>query len=174
MLRTMGGGRRGRPQHAPGQGLVEFALIAPLLLLLVLGFMAAWQIASINQEVSMAARVAAHQAALTGGDVDAVTLAAHEALRGGVLPDPEHAVVTVTCSDPCTRYSQITVEIAYTGDAWAPVGPFDDFTVVARETRASEQDRETTTSSGPSPSGLSSLSNPNGLPGTTSLTGGGQ
>jgi Flp pilus assembly protein TadG len=136
--------------RARGQSLVEFAIMFPILVLLIFGAVDATQILMANYTVQQAARVAAHQAALIGGPdgsngslASATGTIAEQArivLESAVVTRVDKATITVTCADPCRRYSAVTVSIEYVDDVWAPIGPFSNFKATASATRATEQD----------------------------------
>lgn len=132
-----------RPQQ-PGQALVEFLLVIPILLMLLLGLVDVGQILLANYTVSQAARASAHQAALAGGDDGAATQTAGDVLDGGVGTAAADATVTVRCPrTPCRRYDPVTVAVTYQGTFWAPIpGLFDTFTARASATRAAERDAQ--------------------------------
>lgn len=134
------GAARARPQ---GQALVEMVIVLPVLLLLILGLVAVGQLLLANYTVNQAARAAAHQAALAGGEPEAAYRAAEDVISGGVGTRPADAEVSVDCaSSPCRRYDPITVAITYRGDFWTPFPGFDSFTVSATATRAAERDQQ--------------------------------
>lgn len=149
------------PVYRSGQSLVEFAVVLPVILLLVLGSVAAVQITMANFSVGQAARAAANQAALVGGPdgnvgAEPVSLskargsiadAARNTLDGGLATSGRSsgATLSVACAaDPCRRYQPIVVTLTYADRVWVPAGPFKDFTAKASFVRTSEQDRQTT------------------------------
>jgi Flp pilus assembly protein TadG len=126
-----------------GQAMIEMALVLPILLLLLLGLVAIGQLLLANYTVNQAARAAAHQAALSGGDSAVAELAAAQVITGGVGMQTNAATTTVTCAkQPCRRYDAITVAVRYKGDFWAPFPGFSAFEVHASATRAAERDRQ--------------------------------
>lgn len=128
----------------PGQALVEFLLVVPILLLLVLGLTCVGQILLANYTVSQAARAAAHQAAIAGGEPDAAYTTAEQVIDAGVGTSYRDAAVTVRCERaPCRRYDPVAVVIVYRSGFWAPLPPlFTNFTVRAEATRAAERDQQ--------------------------------
>jgi Flp pilus assembly protein TadG len=127
-----------------GQALVEMVLVLPVLLLLLLGLICIGQILLANYTVNQAARAAAHQAAIEGGEPEAAYLAAQQVIDAGVGTVYDEAEVAVRCArTPCRRYDAVEVAISYTGDFWAPLPPlFTQFTVSAAATRAAERDQQ--------------------------------
>jgi|GEM_PF-2745916 len=130
-----------------GQSLVEFALVLPVLLLVILGGVAALQITMAKYTVAQAARAAAHQAALIGSNDPEVKSLAQELLDGGFgtsskRQDGTDQSITVICppSGTCRRYQPIQVTITYKDKVWVPIGPFDEFEFTVTATRASEND----------------------------------
>ncbi|MCX7861202.1 MAG: pilus assembly protein [Chloroflexus sp.] len=129
-----------------GQTLIEMALALPILLALVIGLFSVGQILLTHYAVSQAARAAAHQAALTGGNRTVTETAARQALAGSLGIEPTGSEVVISCPrQPCRRYDPITVEVRYRAALWAPVAllPFGDEIVVrASATRAAERDQQ--------------------------------
>ena len=136
--------RTPRRSRERGQALVEMALTLPLLLLLLLGLVCVGQILLANYTVSQAARAAAHQAAIAGGEPEAAYAAAQQVIDAGVGTASDEAEVAVRCArTPCRRYDAVEVAISYTGGFWAPIPPlFTEFTVGAVATRAAERDQQ--------------------------------
>lgn len=119
-------------------------MVLPLLLLLLIGLIDVGQILLANYAVTQAARVAAHQAALAGGDSMTANQVASDVLDGGVGTSADDATVVMACTrTPCRRYDPITVSITYEGSFWTPLPPlFDRFTLRAEATRAAERDEQ--------------------------------
>ncbi|RMD75659.1 MAG: pilus assembly protein [Chloroflexi bacterium] len=129
-----------------GQTLIEMALALPILLTLVVGLFSVGQLLLTHYAVNQAARAAAHQAALTGGDRTATETAARQALAGSAWVTPSNSEVVIACPRrPCRRYDPITVEVRYRAALWIPIAllPFGDELVVrASATRAAERDQQ--------------------------------
>jgi len=129
-----------------GQTLIEMALALPVLLTLVIGLFSVGQLLLTHYAVNQAARVAAHQAALTGGNRAITETAARQALTGSLGIDPTSSEVVISCPRrPCRRYDPITVEVRYRVSIWAPTTllPFGNEIVVrASATRAAERDQQ--------------------------------
>jgi Flp pilus assembly protein TadG len=151
-----------RPQRLrQGQSLAELAIVFPILILLIFGATDAIQILMTNYTVQQAARVAAHEAALLGGPdgsngslataTGEIAKQARNVLDTGIATRAQNATITVTCTNPCRRYSAVTVEIDYRDKVWAPIGPFNTVTATARATRATETDSAGVAGSCPTP-----------------------
>lgn len=136
-----------------GQAVVEFLLVFGVLILLIFGLVNIGQLLLSNYTINQAARVAAHQAAIEGGDVSAAQDAAYNTIKGGVTTSQENIEsFTVVCADaedlsmvkdPCRRYDAITVSIVYESEFLIPMPPlFSTFTVTADATRAAERDQQ--------------------------------
>lgn len=133
---------RWRRRRTPGQALIEFLLVIPILLLLLFGLIDVGQTLLANYTVNQAARSAAHVAAIGGGDEAAATQTVRDVISGGVGMSSARAVVRVTCPHaPCRRYDPITVTIDYTDAFWTPVLAAS-FSVHAAATRSSERDAQ--------------------------------
>ena len=142
---------------APGQAMVELALVIGLLLIVLLGGLDLLQIAMTQYTVSQAVRASAHQAALIGGPDGAngswgdgghptgtIAETARTILDSGMVTDATRATITVTCArTPCRRYDPITVRIQYRDSVWAPFpGLLTDVHPDLSATRASEKDSQ--------------------------------
>lgn len=138
-----------------GQALIEMALVLMIVLVVIFGGVAAVQAIGAHYTVSQAVRIAAHQAALrgsTGGlmfDRDyplasapgPVADAARTAFAGSVFAEPQYATIRVRCAtNPCRRYSTITVTIGYRAEVWTPIPGLSDIQVNRSATRTAEQD----------------------------------
>ena len=89
-------------RNRPGQGLVEFVLIAPLLLLLIFGlveFARAW---NIRHVITDAAREGARTLAVydPAVDTDSVETIVESALRAAGLDPASAAITLVQCEGP--------------------------------------------------------------------------
>ncbi len=133
-----------RPHKRRGQALIEFMMVLPILLLLVLGLVGVGQVLLASYTVNQAARVGAHQGALAGGAAPAASSAAEEVINDGVGTDAANALIAVRCTrTPCRRYDPITVQVSYAGDLWVPLPGFlNHFSVQAEATRAAERDSQ--------------------------------
>lgn len=141
-----------------GQAVVETVIVIGIFLVLILGLTCVGQILLANYTVSQAARAAAHQAAIEGGEPDSAKIAAESAINAGVGMEysSESTTITVTCrkpsSDPakpgpqvsvCRRYYPISVRITYTDEFWVQMPPlFTGFAVQVDATRAAERDQQ--------------------------------
>jgi Flp pilus assembly protein TadG len=141
-----------------GQAVVEFLIVIGVFILLIFGLTCVGQILLANYTVNQAARAAAHEAAIEGGEPESAKIAAQSAINAGVGMEysNDSAAVEVTCRKPstdpnvqgpkadvCRRYYPISVNITYKGAFWTPLPPlFTSFTVKADATRAAERDQQ--------------------------------
>lgn len=140
-----------------GQAIIEMAIVLTVLLAIIFGGVAAIQAIGAHYTVNQAVRAAAHQAALrgsTGGlayDRDyplatapgPVADAARMAFAGSVFTEPQHAMIRARCAtNPCRRYSDITVTIRYQAEVWTPIPGLTGIRVNRSATRAAEQDTQ--------------------------------
>jgi Flp pilus assembly protein TadG len=132
------------PPKRRGQALIEFLMVLPILLLLLLGLVGVGQVLLASYTVNQAARVGAHQGALAGGMTAAASSAARDVIDSGAGTEATNAIIAVSCTrTPCRRYDPITVRVSYAGELWVPVpGLMDRFTVQAEATRAAERDSQ--------------------------------
>jgi len=105
-LRARGRGR------SLGQGLVEFALVLPVLLLLFAATLDGGRLFYAQISLSNMAREGAFEAARTQGDATAVTQRVQlEARHGGVL-DVTPSDIRVTCASGCSQALGSTVAVS--------------------------------------------------------------
>ncbi|MCR1782486.1 pilus assembly protein [Nocardioides carbamazepini] len=106
-----------------GAAAVEFALILPVLMLIVVGIINYGDMLSVRQSVSQAASEGARAAAVTpgadGAKIDAAKVAARAAVsaQGQNCADPGCPAVSIAaCAGESTKQcATVTVEIAYKG-----------------------------------------------------------
>lgn len=119
---------------------MEFALVLPVLLLIILGgtFLLQW-IMTIN-DVQQALNVGIHQAAIVADPDDpGVPTLITSVMNNGFASSSCTPTTTITCgSDPCQRYDLVDVTIRAQCDGW--VG--GSFTVERSATRAAERDEQ--------------------------------
>ncbi len=135
-----------------GQAMVEFAMVLGILMLLIFGAICALQILMTQYTVAQAARTAAHQAALIGGDDGTngtVRSIARTILDGGMGTSSSNATISIICRDAggrlvtqCRRYYSITVRVEYIDTPWVPIGPFTQVHADISATRAAERDQQ--------------------------------
>ena len=95
-----------------GQALVEFALVMPLLLILVVGVIEFGRGWNAYQVITDAAREGARRVAVTRADAAAVTPVVHNALRSASF-DPALSRVTVLPGAGTGAPSSVTVDYRY-------------------------------------------------------------
>ncbi len=140
-LRRVPAGAKHYQRQRPGQSLVELALSLLILLGIIFGGLDGIQIMMAHYAVGQAARAAAHQAALDGGPSPAVDAVARLILDTSMSTRSSNATIVTTCSQPCDRFSPVTVEITYHDEVWAPLWPGGStFTVRKATTRTTEKD----------------------------------
>ena len=126
-----------------GQALAEMAAVMGVLIALALGGVNLGQAMLASYTLNQAAREAAHQAAITGGDNQRATAVAQAVIAAGVGMEVRQANIQVACQrNPCRRYDPITVTIRYQSEFWAPIPGLSRFSLSANATRASERDRQ--------------------------------
>ena len=143
-------------RRTKGQALVETAITLPILLLIFLGMMAGGHWLLAYQSVQQATRVAAHQAAIAGGDPTITRESALNTLDGGMVTQRQHATVTVSCPNQrttgCRRFAPITVTVSYNLTLLVPVpGLPDGVTIRSTVVRANERDQVVPIDIGPPP-----------------------
>ncbi len=116
------GGRRRLPES--GAAAVEFALVAPLLLLLVFGVISYGYMLNFRQGVSQAAAEGARAAAIAPATADrtAIAFASIEAVMG-VACNTGNLHCTSGTAPSCVTCIAVTVSYDYTADPSKPVFP---------------------------------------------------
>jgi Flp pilus assembly protein TadG len=111
-----------RERRENGAVAVEFALLAPVLILLLLGIMEFGRAYNAQITLSSAAREGVRVMAINNNPAAARTAAKNAA--GGLQPALTDANITVSPS-PCTSGAQVTVTISYTLSTMTGIaGPF--------------------------------------------------
>ena len=90
-----------RRRDETGQSLVEFALVAPVLFLIMLGLVDGGRIVFINNELSQAAQEGARWAAVQGraaAQADGENTAVTDEIRSRIVVAPTPAI-TLSCTD---------------------------------------------------------------------------
>ena len=100
-----------RNQRAPGTSLIEFAIVAPLLVLLVIGGISLFVRVTFRDSLDEAAEQAAWAAARTGGDAAAIQQAI--ARSAPFIPAGQMR----TCVQSAGYHTDVSVRVDYTGAA---------------------------------------------------------
>lgn len=114
-------GRGVLPHRERGAAAVEFALILPLLLVIVVGIVNYGDMLSVRQSVSQAAAEGARAAAVSGGDVAARLAAADRAVAEALSAQGQSCTAAcVTVIAPCVddesnACATVTVVLSYSG-----------------------------------------------------------
>lgn len=124
MKRRWNGNKSGRKRAA---SMVEFAIMFPILFLILMGVVEFGRVLSVSHAVSTAAREGARVAALPGSDNAAVTAAVANLLAGaGLAPDAvEFDPPDVSAAAPSQPVS-VRVAINYESYGWLQ-GVFPEF-----------------------------------------------
>lgn len=124
-----------------GAAVVEFAIVAPVLLLLVLGMIEYGRLVMVQQVITNATREGARQAVLDGATTASVTTVVNDFLAGSRVSG---AVVAVTPNPPSTAAFgdpvTVSVQVPFSQVSWLPTPMFlgnttlSATTVMRRET----------------------------------------
>jgi Flp pilus assembly protein TadG len=116
-----------RGDHRKGTAVVEFALVAPLFILLVFGIMEFGRMVMVQQVMSNAVREGARVAVVDGATAEEVTEAVNRSLRMAAVPDAE---VTVSPEDPGSAALgdpiSVTAQLTYGEVSWLPTPMYVD------------------------------------------------
>ncbi|MDP3892583.1 TadE/TadG family type IV pilus assembly protein [Nocardioides sp.] len=116
---------RTRRRDASGAAAVEFALVVPLLLVIILGIISYGFMLSFRQSISQAAAEGARAAAVAPASADRQALA-FEAIENAIGDSCGSAYLTCATSTPasCSTCLSVTVTYAYTADPSKPTFGF--------------------------------------------------
>jgi Flp pilus assembly protein TadG len=103
----------GRSRRTRGQAMVEFTLILPLLMLLILGIYQFGQTYADYIQVTNAARDGGRKALVSRSDVNGVTDTVAAAKAATWWLDTSKMTVTVSTSQPWAQGSVVTVTVTY-------------------------------------------------------------
>ena len=128
---------RNIPENEKGQSLVEFALVVPLLLLLVVGifeFGRAWMTRNVMTGAAReAARIAAVEAPGGGWNGSAATT------RGNQILTDSGIATTVSVADAGSQYGDVTATVSYNFRVLTGLIPgLDNITLTSRTTMRRE------------------------------------
>jgi Flp pilus assembly protein TadG len=121
--------------RAAGASLVEFALVLPLLVLLVIGGMSLFVRTLYRNSLDAAAEQAAWAAARTGGDVTAVQTAVQRAIP--FVPLTELAVSATSTG----YHAEVAVTVRYRGTAISSLAYFNAPLADAQASATNQQER---------------------------------
>jgi Flp pilus assembly protein TadG len=106
-----------------GAALVEFAIVAPILMLILIGMIEFGRAMAVQQNVTTAAREAAREATLLGATVDSVEEVAEEYVSqvpaGEISVDITPTLDTIECGDLVTVSVSVPLSaISKLGSTW--------------------------------------------------------
>jgi Flp pilus assembly protein TadG len=105
--------KRQRKSSDSGQAIVEFALILPVLLLIVLGIIQFGRLYSNDETITNATRAGARVAAVSRTASDPVGATIQAVKNAAPNLDPSQVTVTVTPAPPWQPGSSVTVTATY-------------------------------------------------------------
>ena len=113
---------RKRPHRRSGAAAVEFAFVAPVFVLMLLGAIELSRGMMVQQIITNATRQGAREAALPEATIDSVKSQVADFLAGSSIPV---ALNNITVDpDPATAFKNeqitVTVEVAYDDVSWIP------------------------------------------------------
>ena len=104
-----------------GAAVVEFALVAPLFIMLVFGILEYGRMVMVQQVLTNAAREGARAAVLDGATGDSVTGKVNTYLQGASVPN---ATVTITPTNPSAAAMgdpvTVTAQVTFGQVSWLP------------------------------------------------------
>jgi Flp pilus assembly protein TadG len=113
--------RRRTAKRRRGTAVVEFALVAPLFILLVFGILEYGRMVMVQQILTNATREGARAAVLDGATGDSVTTKVNTYLNGASMPN---ATVTVNPSNPSAAALgdpvTVTAQLTFGQVSWLP------------------------------------------------------
>ncbi len=118
-----------------GAAVVEFAIVAPVLLLLVFGMIEYGRLVMVQQVITNATREGARQAVLDGATTTGVTTIVNDFLTASRV---NGAVVTVTPSPPSSAAFgdpvTVSVQVPFSQVSWLPTPMFLSTTTLSATT----------------------------------------
>jgi Flp pilus assembly protein TadG len=117
------GTRRVRPSGSRrGAAAVEFAVVAPLLFLLILGIIEIGRMMMVQQVVTNAAREGCRKAVLAGATEDQVYAVIDNYLTGSGISGHTRAVSPSLTGATMGEAVTVTVRVSYDNVTWLPLG----------------------------------------------------
>src|SRR5262245_34144093 len=110
-----------QPSGRRGAAAVEFAFIAPLLLLLILGIIEVGRMMMVQQIVTNAAREGCRKAVLAGATESQVQTTIDNYLTGSGISGQTITVSTLSSAQPGDSVT-VTVSVPYDNVTWLPAG----------------------------------------------------
>jgi len=118
-----------------GAAVVEFAIVAPVLLLLVFGMIEYGRLVMVQQVITNATREGARQAVLDGATTTSVTTVVNDFLTASRISG---AVVTVTPNPPSSAAFgdpvTVSVQVPFSQVSWLPTPMFLSTTTLSATT----------------------------------------
>jgi Flp pilus assembly protein TadG len=113
--------RRSRRRNRGGVAVVEFAIVAPVFVLFVMGMIEVSRGLMIQEVITNAAREGARAAVVESSTTSTVTSAVQTYLTAANVPT---SAATITVTIPAVRYNNfatVTVSVPYSKVSWVPV-----------------------------------------------------
>ncbi len=109
--------------HERGQAAVEFALVLPFLLVMLIGIVEFGQAWNQHQVITDAAREAARKAAISDEDVTLamVEKAANDAMAAGAIPPARATIVANNWDGPTNTDVIVTIDLPYRFTFFGPL-----------------------------------------------------
>lgn len=111
-----------------GAAVVEFALVAPIFILLVFGMIEYGRMVMVQQVLTNAVREGARKAVLDGADPTAIKQGVVDYLTSGNVRGATTSMVTLNPANPDTAAGgtaiTVSISIPFANVSWLPVGMF--------------------------------------------------
>ncbi len=107
-----------------GAAVVEFAVVAPLFILLVFGMIEYGRMIMVQQVLTNASREAARKAVLDGADATTIKSDTVNYLTGGGVTGVTASQITINPTNPATAAAgapvTVTISIPFSSQSWLP------------------------------------------------------
>jgi len=112
-------------QQRHGAAIVEFAVVSPILILMILGMIDVGRAVMVQNLLTNAARDGARAAVLDGASASAIeseveSFLAASSVSGATVTVSPNPLTTATQGDPVT----VTVQVPFSSVSWLPASPY--------------------------------------------------
>jgi Flp pilus assembly protein TadG len=111
-----------------GAAVVEFAVVAPLFILLVFGMIEYGRMVMVQQVLTNASREAARKSVLDGANASTIKTETVNYLTSGGVKSVTASQITINPTNPTTAAAgapvTVTISIPFSGQSWLPSGMF--------------------------------------------------
>jgi Flp pilus assembly protein TadG len=111
-----------------GAAVVEFAIVAPLFILLVFGMIEYGRMVMVQQVLTNASREAARKAVLDGANATTIKTDTVSYLTGGGVKNVSTSAITINPTNPASAAAgapvTVTISVPFSSQSWLPATMF--------------------------------------------------